>query len=312
MSICLASNNNYAEHMLVTIFSLAVNLSINHIADIYILDWWISEINKQKLKDLEKKFKNLTITFMKVDDSILADLPSLHLSKETYYRLLLADVFKKLDTILRIDCDIVINGDISPIFETNLTNMACGAVNENTMCSLYYKNVLNIASETFFNAWVMLINLSYRRENNISTKLLNWLNTNKDKLLAMDQDALNAICYDKYLPLPRIYNALPKVRWGHINATKKQKKQKPLIIHFAWPKPRNKYCFNSTKNLYHNYRRQAGLQDIKYSKKIETNRLIHSIGWFLGSSLFNLLPAFWQYYLIFKPRLFLRKYTKIF
>jgi lipopolysaccharide biosynthesis glycosyltransferase len=38
INICFASDNGYAEHLLVAIFSLMVNLDISKNANIYILD----------------------------------------------------------------------------------------------------------------------------------------------------------------------------------------------------------------------------------------------------------------------------------
>lgn len=307
INICFASDNWYAEHLLVAIFSLIYNLDKNYIANIFILDWWINEENKNLFTSLEKKFNNLKINFIKIDNEIYNKLPPLHLTKEMYYRIEIPEILKNISTVLYLDCDIIVKGDISKIFDYNIDDYAIWAPND-IWTYYYYKEVQNIPSENeYFNSWVLLINLNYFRKNNLSNKIFDYIKTHN--LLTWDQDAINAILWDKRLVLPLKYNALDWVFiWPKnklfIEKELSEARNNPVIIHYAWSKPWKKYCTHPLKNKYHEFRKLTWLDTIKLSKKIEIRTLIKNLIWLFWIYLLNSISRKY-YYIIFKVKQFI-------
>ena len=110
-----------------------------------------------------------------------------------------------------MDCDIVVRGSLTDLWNLNINDCALAAVYQNDEWG-DDKNVwgrLNIPKEKgYFNAGVLIINLDYWRANNIQELLFDFIKYNYNKILAHDQDVLNAVLYDKTLPLDCKWNVL--------------------------------------------------------------------------------------------------------
>ena len=162
LPVVLSADNNYAQHMAVTIASLLYNLSGQCSVHFYILDGGLSEGNKQKIENL-KVIKHFTIEYIKINIDELGvyecNLP--HLSVASYFRLKLPSILPNLDKVLYLDSDIVVNGDISPIFSINLNGFLLAAV-QDPYTSESYKQSLDITG-LYFNAGVLLFNLAEMR-----------------------------------------------------------------------------------------------------------------------------------------------------
>ena len=99
-----------------------------------------------------------------------------YISRETYFRLLAADYLpESLDRILWLDADMVIDGDLSAFYHTDLTGYsvaACphGAVMKGTMLENCERIGIEYP-EQYFNAGVMLCNLQMWREMGILDRI---------------------------------------------------------------------------------------------------------------------------------------------
>ena len=80
--------------------------------------------NKNKLLNLETKY-NCKILFYSMEN---LDLPYVPLNRDwisiaTYYRLFITDVIPNdIEKIIYLDCDIIVNKDISELWEYDITN----------------------------------------------------------------------------------------------------------------------------------------------------------------------------------------------
>jgi lipopolysaccharide biosynthesis glycosyltransferase len=201
-------------------------------------------------------------------------LNSSYISQETYYRLDLPSLLPNIEKIIYIDCDVVIDGDLSTLYNIEMENNLTWAVSETTMVN-YYQDIYHLnTSNGFFNAWVLLLNLKLRRKNPKKWEdILNFLNSNNTKLMACDQDWLNAVFHDTYIKLAPKYNALPALFAGssasnlwynkseYIDA-----KKHPIVIHFAGEKPWKYFCSHPMKNKYVFYRKQIKSDNSDYIK----------------------------------------------
>lgn len=315
LNICIASDDNYAEHMQVAIYSLIYNLNKDCNCNVYILDWWITDKKKSNIKNMENLFSNIYIEFILMDWEKYSKLPILHhLTKEMYYRIEIPNLFPQVNKIVYLDCDVIINGDLSEILNCNLDNYAIWAPNDFWAYNAY-KYILNIPSEhKYFNSGVLLMNLEYWRKNDISELIFGYINDNSKWLVTWDQDAINAICYDKRLVLPLKYNAtalaFQPINWNFSRKEYYEAKHNPVVIHYACAKPWNKYCFHPKKKLYHKYRKLAWLPDVEYPKWFDFPRLRKSIFETIWNFLIAAIPSNMYYYLVWKPKIFLSKFIK--
>ncbi|MFC3886625.1 glycosyltransferase family 8 protein [Bacillus songklensis] len=234
MYIVTASSDGYAQHMGVMLHSLLENLDNKTDTHIFIIEANISSENKCKLERIVERF-NLQAKFITVDDNLFNSFDTgifwfgsklCYGSKEAYYRIIIPDLLSKdITKVLYLDCDLIVEEDISTLWNINIDDYFLAATEEGIKKKR--KKTLSIPKKSsYFNAGVLLINLQKWRENNIPIQVIQYIKDNPTKIDYMDQDALNAILHDKWLKLD------PK--WNYTNESKRRIHiENPAIIHFA-------------------------------------------------------------------------------
>lgn len=313
INVSFSSNDWYAEHLSVAIYSLLKNLQKDYFANIYILDWWISELHKNHIKNIVNNSWNWKVEFIIINSEKYKDFPIIWwLSKETYFRLDIPNLLPNIDKIIYLDVDIIVNRSISLLRENKL-NFMIWAVREITTIN-YYPDIYKINSkyQLFFNAWILLMDLKKLKNFNLLDKVKDFLTIYKNDVVACDQDALNVILNNKRDSLSPKYNALPFLRatktWKYLwytNEEFKEAKDNPVIIHFAWEKPRNQNCFHPLASLYHKYRAECWLPPIIHWKGMSftvfLKQTLSRTTLFLQANISNKIYR----YLVYKPYRFL-------
>lgn len=214
INILCATDDKYAPYCGVMLTSLFENNKNNDINVFVFVGGPLRRTNQRRFAKLEKQYRR-QINFITIDDTIIRNYPirtSDRLSRltlATYYRLLTADYLpESIDRVLYLDCDIIVMGDLSSLWNTDLCNKAVFAISDRLVFSVEQpQSRLNYPSDAgYFNAGVLLINLDYWRTNSIRKRSLDYLSTNYDRLLYYDQDVLNAVLWDKSGRLPLDYN----------------------------------------------------------------------------------------------------------
>lgn len=212
MNILCATDDNYTPYCGIMLTSLLENNRDVETA-IYILTDGISSENEAILRSLEDKY-SCKIFILKVNADDFKDCPidpeTDHVSLAAYYRLALTSLLPaSLHKILYLDCDMIINGPLSALYNTEIDNVACGVVkDEASMWNIHY-NRLGVAKDTthpYFNSGVLLINLDYWRKHNIQHQCMECITANKSRLAFHDQDTLNLVLAGKVKYLPVKYN----------------------------------------------------------------------------------------------------------
>jgi len=262
INIFFCSNNGYSAHLWVAIYSLIKNLNKNYFANIYIISEWIEDKNKNKIIKSCNKFKNFNIEFVLIDWQKYKNINNLF-PPETFYRLEAPYIFDKLDKIIYLDCDIVVDGDISHIDQEQDGDYYLKAVSAVWM-NYYYNMTNNTKNKRFFNAWVLLLNLKKIRQEGLFDLVYKYLIKNKNTLMAWDQDWLNAIFWDKYTEISPKFNAIQFLfyskNYQNLWYDKQdflEAKTKPIIIHYTWQKPWTYFCNHPLKNTYRKYRNET-------------------------------------------------------
>lgn len=130
IQIVTTSNDNYAKPTAVMLTSLLENKKSNNPINIYIIGT-LSKNNKSKLNNSVKRF-GLKINFFEIAPTLFENFKlTLHFTQETYYRLIIPDL---LDTnvhkTIYLDGDIILNEDITELWNINIEDYFLAAVNE--------------------------------------------------------------------------------------------------------------------------------------------------------------------------------------
>ncbi|MDR2645993.1 MAG: glycosyltransferase family 8 protein [Holosporaceae bacterium] len=218
VSIVFGCDDNYAMYLGVCLQSLIETSSEKHNYDIWILEGNISENNRRGIINLIKGRKNFSIRFFNIDDFVEKNKEKFrifnkHLTVSTYYRLFIPQIFSNYRRMLYLDCDIIINSDISELFNVDMNGKSVGAVKDRSMCTnsrKYVKRIKGKKNGDYFNAGVMLFNIDKTARENITDKCLEYLFSRKDGKdeFLEDQDALNAVCIDNVKLIDGRWNVL--------------------------------------------------------------------------------------------------------
>ena len=165
------------------------------------------------------------------------------------FRLLLPELLPQYDSIVYIDCDVVVRQNIAQLFKTtDLGGHWLGVVYEAPIESQAERiKALGCKATEYFHSGFLLMNLKQMRKDNVSERLLDACRV--DWMEFPDQDALNRVCQGHVLPLSPLYNGIrtffiPKYR----DDFKKQyslylwyEVQDKATIHYTGGKPWNSF-----------------------------------------------------------------------
>lgn len=208
--IFLSSDNNYAPFVATTIASICDNTK--NFCEFYVLDGGISDENKAKIGSLKNKFNNFSVEFVNVDkDKYFKNfITNSYITVATYYRLVISQLYPKIQKFLYLDVDVIVCKDITLLFNEDLEQHIIGAVEDRG--NNYYINNLkyNVGlaqTHSYFNAGVLLINNKKWIDEDVTAKLFKIEETYRGHLECNDQDVLNKYFENNYEKLPIKYNS---------------------------------------------------------------------------------------------------------
>lgn len=243
MNILVTLDSNYIYPLCVMFNSLAKTNSQNQF-DVYVA---YSSLTEDDFARMEKALEgtDAQIHRILVDNKIFSGAPVLdRLSKETYYRLLIGDILPEdVHKILYLDPDIVINKDLSELYDVDLTGKVVAAARHLPFFVEKFNLVrlrMKLKSH-YINAGVLLINLDEWRNAVTLQEILDYISSSIKRLWLADQDVINkffefsTVCIDE-----RRYNLDEKVfRRYSSNRVRKSKRidldwvrKNTSVIHF--------------------------------------------------------------------------------
>lgn len=204
--IVYATDHNYAFVCAVSIASLLEYKNKDDHYIIYILtDGSLTSDDICLFDILEKMKPDCTIEVKSVSDEQVdkVDVANYHLTKMTYYRLLLPTLLCDVDKCLYLDSDTRICADISMLMNHDITNYYLAAVVDSDIKKVSYDNVANLNLDIYFNAGVLLMNLDKMREKDLSKQFFSLIDK---EWPYRDQDILNKVCEDNVLLIDNRFN----------------------------------------------------------------------------------------------------------
>jgi lipopolysaccharide biosynthesis glycosyltransferase len=215
--VVLAADANYAMPMSVVMASAAINCASDRSLSIHVIESGYADDLKERVTSSlnEVRPENLSVHWYPVISEELSDLPVVqsHINLMTYSRLLMPQLLPStVHQALYLDCDVLVEGDISQLWDASPSEKALGAVRDRIGCvgnqgGLSNYQELNIGAETpYFNAGVLLFNLDKWRREAISQRVFNYLRKYNHILRFEDQEALNAVLHDDWSEIPARWN----------------------------------------------------------------------------------------------------------
>lgn len=205
MDIAFCVNDRYAEYIGVTIRSICDTQSLSEVM-IHVLSDSLSDRRKKALEEIVEPFANVSLSFYIVDDSALRGLKDTW-SIYTWYRVLLPGLLPgDVHRVLYLDTDTLVTGDLSDLFDMDMRGKAIA-------CAI---DIMSFDDEAFLRcrfpmekiyvcAGVMMMNLDYWRENNLSEKIIRYGFEHDAEIRFPDQDTINILCQDLKIVLPMKY-----------------------------------------------------------------------------------------------------------
>ena len=254
VDVVMAGNRKYLPVMYTCIQSLIDYCTADRQYRIYLFHTEIDE-ESQRLFCQRLKRDNVDLFFVNVGSQI-ADR-GLHgksyFSKETFYRFLILDVFRRRQKVVYLDCDMIIRRDIAELYDTDLGNNLLAAVRDADFCGQcsrrstgmwdYARNQLGMKDPyLYFQAGVLVMNIPLFRQVTSVRQLLDM--AEKENYRYLDQDILNIICQGRVRYLDMAWNVvfdcdhkryrevIAHAPYDVLDAYEEARKE-PYIIHYA-------------------------------------------------------------------------------
>lgn len=131
-----------------------------------------------------------------------------HWPTANYGRLVVPDLIADSGRLLYLDCDIIINRSLRELAELDLKGLPAAAVPDQTPEWRRQTNLRLGRPEEWprFNAGVVLIDLDEWRRRGMTTRILEWIANNREKIVGLSQDPLTVALADDWVKLDQSYN----------------------------------------------------------------------------------------------------------
>ena len=244
MNILCATDDKYAPYCGVMLTSFLENHKDFHTEVYIIVKNSLKE--EKRLRRLEERY-DVKVNIMEFPfNEIASSFPINNglFSVETYYRLFAADILPEdMERILYLDCDIIVDGDVSDIYFSDLDGISAFVAYDipERMTQSHCVRLGYPKEYGYFNAGMMMINLNFWREHDIKKRCVNYITEHHDILTLYDQDVLNYVLQDSKKYVSVLYNfqenTLQKYNYDMYSPAMKKEVDtcRPKIIHFTTP-----------------------------------------------------------------------------
>jgi lipopolysaccharide biosynthesis glycosyltransferase len=290
--IACALDDNFLMTTGVMLVSLFETNKANKI-HIHIFSANLNEENVNHLKAITERYGG-DFEFYHLASSIFENFNfNERISLASYYRILIPEIINKnINKILYLDGDMIVNGDLLPLWETDLNDYVIGASDDIVAIDVKEFYRLEIPKEFgYFNAGMVLINTEKWRNDNTTQKVLTFLTENKEIIKFHDQDGLNKILFDKVKKLPvkwnqqvGIYCCKPNfIRSVFPGMDLEKTTKNPVIVHFnGKEKPWNYVSLHPFTKMFKYYLKLSGLKNNAEKitlKKFLKKQAYRLLGW---------------------------------
>lgn len=196
--------------------------------------------------DEQWKFENYKIEYIEVSNDYFSDAPITinHITKPTYYRLLISEYLKKYKKCIYLDVDLLACSDLSALYGIDIEEQYLAAglgidvlfTEESEKILARYLGIES--AKEYFNAGVLVMNLEKIRKEGLVNSFFEY---STKPWNCQDQDVLNICCYEKTKIFHLKYN-IYSIGYGYERQMLKTRfseqeikvaLENPCIIHYA-------------------------------------------------------------------------------
>ena len=276
MNIVYASDDGYCQHMAVSMVSL-IEHNREEQLNFHILSDAISEENKEKVRQMAK-FYGRKVTFYPIEHlmkELLDRIYGLDTGRfriTTLARLLMGSILPETVTkALYLDCDTVVLRNITGFYNLRLNDCIAAMAAEPTIYPEVKELVGLTEEDNYYNAGVILFDLSAWRMENMEENSLAYYNSMGGRLPFNDQDVLNYVLKDRIKRVGQTYDFITNYYYfrystlvekssqyasGESAESFRMAKHHPHIVHFASDeRPWNRGNWNHYSRAYDKYLR---------------------------------------------------------
>ena len=267
--VCIA-DDNYAQHLAVMLVSLFTN-NLKHEFVIYVLSENLSDISEIRIRRLCNKYNHNLFVLRNNIGSEYNKLKIGQWNQIMYLKLQTPSLLPhNVDRYLFLDVDIIINGDITDLYNTDISDNIMAACEDMSECVQHKKRLGLAPTDVYINSGVMVVDLKKWRYIERKYPVINCIKQNKDIILN-DQDVIALYFKDQIKLLSIKWNMTtfyfmrkPKIFEKYIPELRNAKKN-PVIIHFALPiKPWYADCDHPYGFLYKKYLKETDWAHVKF------------------------------------------------
>lgn len=293
LNVAYASSEKYAKYAYISLMSLFENNKDIEEINVYYIEDNLSVSTKGLLIKLVNSYKR-NIKFLLLDDlcSSIRDMKTIaehHGSMNIYSSLFLTNL-SKVDRILAIECDVIVNGSLKELINLDLK--------DNYLSGLYIPIPKNnpLYKEKypwFINGGITLQDLNKFRQDNSEQKFIEFFKN--AKAIEGAETAFYTLYIDKLFPMPPKFHVIPDMYLFNAKQRKKitgqkdfysekdieEAKNNPILIHYAgslYGRPWDEKCDHPKKDVFLHYLNMspwAGqLEKGEISKKNKITKLL--------------------------------------
>ena len=272
--IACSTDEGYAPGLAVMIRSLLDHYRGQTPLELYVLQTDLLEKTKQRLLSSTKD-PRLKIIFLQPDMLPMQGLPCfLNVHPAMYYYLALPKLLSSYGKVLKMDADMLVCGDITALWETDLDNHPMAATRElrspyvSSDWALPNYQELGIPPMTpYCNAGLQLINLDIWRSEEIAEKIIEHTRKYESVVRCWDQGGVSAVRAGGCLELDPKWNveagALILTGWIPEHPAEVHNiVEHAKIIHYIVHKPWKEGCMHPRAALFQRYLKRTAWKSL--------------------------------------------------
>lgn len=262
--LCIA-DENYAQHAAVMLCSL-LETNRDKTFRVFLMTFQMQEETKRRLHEvvesrgseltiIEDSYEHAGLESLKCDTGVKAWNPIM------YLKLLIPQyVPQEVERFLFLDVDIVVNHDITPLYNIGLRGNILAACEDYEFCGVHKSRLGFPEDELYVNSGVMVVDLKAWRSKQAVQPMFEFLQERKD-IIHDDQDAFALYCRGQIMLLPTnqwnattfFFERRPRILPKYLPEVEAVRNT-PYIIHFCEPiKPWFRECKHPYRKLYRKY-----------------------------------------------------------
>ncbi|MDO5415899.1 MAG: glycosyltransferase family 8 protein [Lachnospiraceae bacterium] len=250
MDVVYASNEHYARHLGVSMYSLLDHNQVMERIRVFVLDVDISPESRDKLKEIAAHFER-ELVFVPMGDlkaRFPYEIDTGGFDISAMGRLFVGTVLPEdVERVLYLDCDTVVLASLRKLWDMELSGRLLGAVMEPTIYRQVKESIGLEEKDAYYNSGVLLIDVKRWRETEAERRLVEFYGQLGGKTFACDQDTLNGALKGQIKALSPRYNFFTNYRYFHYRDLVKQSpayravpkavfqraKRHPAVLHYA-------------------------------------------------------------------------------